>query len=290
MDTILVLTDFSDVAFHAAQYACVIGRQLGIKRIVLYHTYEIIVPAAPTAIIGQVNYGMEGTYDPAYDRLLMETNLESMEKIKARLTGFAGSDAKIECGTGNTPLAGGINDIIEEYNAGLVVMGITGKDYVGKILIGSNAIRVADAASRPVLIVPQETVTGPVTRIVLACDLQNTPDALPVEGLEDILDGFNAPLMLVNVGHGDAYANANEMANASGLYSQLEKYSPSFDFIDNKDTVAGIMEFAGEQKASLVIAIRKDHGFFKELFQRSVTHQLAYHTSVPLLVVHEAKP
>jgi nucleotide-binding universal stress UspA family protein len=64
-------------------------------------------------------------------------------------------------------------------------------------------------------------------------------------------------------------------------------YRATYHFIDHSDTVAGITHFAQDRDASLIMVIPKSHGFFEGLFHRSVTQKLAYHTSIPLLVMHE---
>jgi nucleotide-binding universal stress UspA family protein len=47
MKSILVPTDFSPTAKNAAMYALQLAQQLGIKRVVLYHSYEIPVTVDP---------------------------------------------------------------------------------------------------------------------------------------------------------------------------------------------------------------------------------------------------
>ncbi|ULT28308.1 hypothetical protein KUH03_18000 [Sphingobacterium sp. E70] len=42
MKNLLLLTDFSDNAYAAAQYAAKLAPLWGIERVVLYHTYEVI--------------------------------------------------------------------------------------------------------------------------------------------------------------------------------------------------------------------------------------------------------
>ena len=285
MDTILLLTDFSDNALHAAQYACTIARQLGYQRIVLHHAYEVMVPVAPGIAIGQVNNSIESTYDPEYDRIMREANLKTLEELKAGLAHFAGEDLTLECSTSSLDLANGTADAIENYGASLVMMGVTGTDGLDRMLLGSNAARVMESAVCPVLLVPLEAPIQPVRRITLACDLRHIDETIPLAELEEILDGFQAPLTVLKVGE----VKPEDQAGADFLHMLLERYQPTFDLVENKDTVNGIMEHASLQTTSMVIVIQRKHGFFRDLFHKSVTNKLADQTRIPLLVLHEKK-
>jgi nucleotide-binding universal stress UspA family protein len=292
MNTILVLTDFSDVSFHAAEYACALSRQLNSKRIVLYHAYEFIMPSSPSAITGQLDYTiLEDTYNLENNRSLRENSLQRLEEVKNSLTVLVDNDTVIECAAENTRLVDGINDVGEEFETYLVVAGISGKEGLEAILGGNNAVEVADQSRYPVLIVPMQAPVEPIKRIVFASDLENIKDKVPGKNLQKLLDDFKAALMVVHVDK-ERPQWVTETQGPGGmpeLYRLLEAYHPSFDFIGNEDIVAGITEYAEQHKASLILAIGRSHGFFKSLFHRSLSHKLAYHSPIPLLFIHEAK-
>jgi hypothetical protein len=67
----------------------------------------------------------------------------------------------------------------------------------------------------------------------------------------------------------------------------LEKYNPTINLIDNPDFIDGINYFVQTENIDMVIIIPKKHGLFESLFKRSHTKMLAFHTNVPILVVHK---
>lgn len=293
METILVLTDFSEISRHAAEYACALSRQLNVRHIVLYHAYEIILPvsAGAASITGQLDYNVLTEFSPQDEQLLRERSLQGLEAEKNRLSGEDGEDGEdimIECATDEIRLADSINDIAEKYNAGLVVLGISEKD---GILFGSNAIGVVDGSKYPVLVVPLKAAIEPVSRIVFAYDLEPVDQTFPGAELKQLLDAFGAILKVVHVDkdHSGWVAEVAGPGGMPGLGQLLESYHPSFHFIENEDVVEGILLYAERNQASLILTIGKSHGFFKSLFHRSVMHKLAHHSSAPLLVIHEKK-
>ena len=279
MDTILVLTDFSDVAFHAASYAAGLTLQLHSKQLILYHAYEVVAPAS----------GAVSLVQQSSDSL----QADSMEKLKAlqrRLEKFLSNVTSVHCRAEGLSLDTSINDVVEAENADLIVMGITGKSALEQQLVGSTTVRVAPKSRRPVLIVPVEAAIEPVRQIVFACDTEQTTQLKAAADLIKILDEFSVPLMVVNVDHKQAHFGEKTPLDTVVLHELLAPHNPSFHFTDDEDIVAGIMEFALAHQASMIILIPKNQGFFEGLFHRSVTKKLAYHTSIPLLVLHESRP
>jgi nucleotide-binding universal stress UspA family protein len=276
MNTLLILTDFSESAFHAALYACELSRQYHSKKLILHHIYQVIVPS-PGA----------GVFAVESNDTLRETFLEALERLKDQLKNFADTDTVFECTADGKDLCTSVNEMGDAHHVDLVVMGITGKSHLEQTLVGSSTIRVADKSRYPVLAVPLQTPIEPVKRIVFACDLQKVTGTTPVERLKKILDELEVPLLVVNVVHGNEKVMPEKAIPADDLFLLLSTYQPSFYSIDDKDTVAAIMEFADSHKASLIIMIPKSHDFWDGLFYPGVIRKLAYHTSIPLLLMHE---
>ena len=58
MDNILLLTDFSSAAFHAARYAASLSQQYHVKELVLFHAYEVLVPTPEIPVVVSNNKPM----------------------------------------------------------------------------------------------------------------------------------------------------------------------------------------------------------------------------------------
>jgi nucleotide-binding universal stress UspA family protein len=279
MDNILVLSDFSDAAFHAACYAAGLTLQLHSKRLILYHAYEVVatVPGAASMV--------QQTSDSVH-----ADSLKKLAALHRRLQKFLSNVTTVHYRAEGLSLDTSINDVAKAENADLIVMGITGRSALEQQLIGSTTIRVAPKSRYPVLIVPGGTAIEPVRQILFACDEKQTTQLGAATDLQKILDAFSVPLMIVNVDHKEARFGEKTPLDTVVLHELLAPYHPSFHYTDNEDTVAGIMEFALEHQASMIILIPKNQGFLEGLFHRSVTKKLAYHSSIPLLVLHENKP
>ncbi|WP_160712387.1 universal stress protein [Chitinophaga solisilvae] len=277
MKTIIVPTDFSDTAYNAAAYALSLAPALGVTRIVLYHAYELImpIPDVPTSI------PMVNPED------LRASSLDGLEKMKKELTPLLAAGTSLVVRADNTILAATIDDVSKQEEADLIVMGITGGSKMEEILIGSNTIDVVKNTTCPVLIIPGNTTFKPVKKIVFACDLRKVADTTPIAPLKKLLAAFQAELYVINIDHESRHFTTDTPFETLMLDTLLEDYQPEYHFIDNPNIVQGIVEFAEEIHADLILTIPKKHGLFESIFKRSNTAKLAYKTHIPLLTIHE---
>jgi nucleotide-binding universal stress UspA family protein len=275
MDNILLLTDFSPAAFHAARYAAALTQQYHVKELILYHAYEILVPTWDIPVVS------------GSSMVLYEDSLRKLKTLHNDLQEFVYAGTNIRYRSESGSLAASINEIAREEHAGLIVMGLTGKSKIEHILSGNDNFRVSDECNHPVLLVPERAIITPVERIVFACDLQEVVTTIPEASLKKILDDLHAALFVVNVDYRNIHFSPKTPLDQSALHTMLASYQPTFHYIENKDLEKGILAFAMEHQASLILTIRKTHGFFQGLFHHSVTHHLAQQTPIPLLVLHE---
>jgi hypothetical protein len=65
------------------------------------------------------------------------------------------------------------------------------------------------------------------------------------------------------------------------------EYTPEFYFLNlyNVEDALGI--FTRDKNIDLIISIQKDHSLLHRIFKGSYTKQLAYHSQVPVLAIHE---
>lgn len=279
METILLPTDFSPTAKNAALYALKLAAQLGAKKVVLYHSYEIPVSVDPVT--------------PGIQMLDIESAKESsanaLDDFELQIKAFANT-VTIEKINEYGALSDGLDEVCTRVNAGLVVMGITGGGILEEKLIGSNTLSVAKHTKIPVIIVPANAVFTTVSSVMLTSDFDKADRSIPVDAVRKILEETKAKLYVFhmeeqNDPYGVTYPS-NIMGESYALYSLLQDLHPEYHFSKNKNFVEGINEFTAEKGIDLVINIPKKHGFFESLFKESHTKMLAFHSSVPLMVIN----
>lgn len=272
MQSILVLTDFSDAAFHAAQYAGMLSKSLNCKELILFHAYQTIpvVSHMPIVAAGQEN--------------LHEESLQTMEVWQESVRQFVNAPTEVRFLVDETDLSTAVNSLCREGQIDLVVMGITGKSNLEKIFIGSNTMRVMQNIHYPLLIVPQNTPDTLPDKVVLATDLKEVHDKMMIPSFSDFFDGVGGKLLVLNVAdqEQDIVSLRTEITE---LHKFLDQYEPEFHYIKHPDTVEAINIFAVDHEAGLIVTFHEEHKGLAKLFHKSISKKLAWHSQIPLLVV-----
>jgi nucleotide-binding universal stress UspA family protein len=276
MNTILVPTDFSATARNAAIYAANFAKQIKSDRIILYNAYQTpVVTDANIAMVEAVNINE-----------LEKSSKENLEQFKASLKTYFDNDIIVETLSEYGMISTDINDICTSNNAGFIVMGVTGGGKLEETLIGSFAIDIARHAEVPVIIVPPNAGFTQINEVMLACDFSKVVETTPVAPIKRLLDATNAKLVVVNIDHKHKHYTAETPFESLMLDTLLEGYNPEYKFIEDTDFVEGINKVALETKTDLIITIPKKMGWFDSLFKKSHTKMLAFHSHVPLMVIH----
>ncbi len=273
MKTILVLSDFSDTSFIAARYAASLAHQLGTSRLILYHSYEFIPVAADIPVPELQNFFEEST--------------DSLSKLKNDLQPFTDENITIETLTDERPLIEAVRSITDKEHAGLVIMGISGKSQLQKMIVGSNTVSIAKECSVPLLIVPREAKFDKIHRILFACDLKEVLTTTPSQVLKTLIHSLGARLVILNVDHNNELSASEALSEQTALHELWDSENAEYHYIDREDTAEGIMEFADKNDIQLVVTVPKKYGFFENLFHRSLTKKLAFHTRIPLMLLEE---
>ena len=278
MKTILVPTDFSEIARNAARYALKLATDLQAEKIVFYNACqapplmtENTIPAMPIMDIETIkNISEQG----------MKVFLEKMQQDN--LTGI-----ELEHRTSFSILANDINDLSKDVDAGLIVIGITGTSKIEEVLIGSTAISVVKQTKVPVIIVPADAKYTSIKNVMFACDFKRVVETTPLQPIKNILDATKASLHVVNVYESDKDITADKTFQQELLLSMLKEYNPEFHFENNEDFIEGINHFVESHSIDLIITIPRKHKMFEGLFRERHTKKLAFHSHVPLMYIHQ---
>ena len=273
MKSMLILTDFSEPAFRAAEYACGLTGLLQIRRIILYHAYQTFI-ATTDLPVSPVKNNQE---------VYMES-MEALGLLHDRIKPMVEHTVQIDLFATDAFLPELINQRCREEEVDIIVMGVSGTSGFEKLLLGSTTSRILERSEFPVLIVPNEALIGrEIKSIVLTTDLKNIP-GIPVDQLYTFLDAFKADLNVVHVEPIAEEKYPPETREAiTGLHHLLDKYHPDFHYINAEDIVETVLAFAGNQHASLIITVPKTHSFLSAIFHKSISRNLAYNSRIPLL-------
>jgi nucleotide-binding universal stress UspA family protein len=261
MNTVIVPVDFSETSLNAARYAVrLLTGHYGVNMI-LHNVYEKPSQAAE-----------------ALDKLeKLKANLMDIGAVKTTVLAEEGSDFINE-----------LEKLARHQQADLIIMGITGRSAIGQSLIGSNTLKIVQRKVCPVLIVPPDAQYKEVKNVLLTSDFKNVMSSTPSVPIKKILKTFRPFLHIINVDSEHYVALTEEyQEQRAQLKEMFKEFNPEFYFLGLYDVDEAINQFAHDKDVDFIIVIHKEHSLLAKLFVKSHTKKLAYHSSVPVLALHE---
>jgi nucleotide-binding universal stress UspA family protein len=246
MKTILVPTDFSNAAQNATDVAASIARRSKAE-LVLLHVVEDIEE-------GSFNVEGEAAASGSWEDKIFTAKM--IQKSKQQLTNVA--SALIESGVNvkqllrvGTPYHG-IQAIITENKADLVVMGINGTSRAEEILIGSNTEKVVRRSSCPVLSVNNKPSGFDFKSIVYAVSLKTDELSIPPM-VKDMQQLYGSTIHIVRINTPGLFMNdkvAKDKLDEFAKFLKLKDFTVNIYNDFNEDS--GIINFAESVDADMI--------------------------------------
>ena len=281
MKHILVPVDFSEPSKHAAKYAVALAAHINADTIILYNAYQQPIPADNTLTDPTLN--VMNVYDV---NELGDISRDHLNKFKEEMIIHGSPDSlQVEVIGEFNNIIEGIQEVCAARQIDLVVTGITVGDKLTETLVGSHSLDIAREITTPVLIVPHEASFQPIQNILLADDYKQVAATTPVTALQNIVRETGGQLHVLHISESQKEADiSSEVNTLKGLLLDL---SPQYHTVQNPDFAAAINSFITQNSINLLVAIPKKHGFFEGLFRKSHVKTLAFHTRIPVLLIHE---
>lgn len=273
MKTIIVPTDLSPDTEVAISVAADIARVYDAS-ILLLHT--VVYPIRPIAYAGSMPVTTDSMVSDFYDA--ESEAKKEMQRIISRKK-YEGVDIELKLITDSDGMVADVTD----RTADLIVMTSKGVSGLEEWLFGSNAESVVRHAHCPVLIVKEAIEHFEPKNIFCAIDtddrlktIHHYPFKLGEHGLHKFLYVFTPTDGKVPDGVRDwmsDFAKANEITDYD------------LTLRDAKSVYEGVINYAEETKADLIVLFTHGHTGLRHLISGSVAEDVLNHAKTPVLVM-----
>jgi len=280
MKTILIPTDFSDNATHAAEYGYQLAKQLK-GNIILCNAFLIPVEMPQATMVAWPMYENDE---------VIESCANDVKALKDRLekSGTDGFQPIIKC----INEAGALQDVINEITAaneiGLIVIGTHGTSGLSSFILGNHARRMIDNTTKPLLLVPPQAKVLPVKKIAFATDLANIQqDLATIFELVPYAKALNAEILLTYVDD-EKYQTEAFKKHMDRLLKNLSDNADYpliyYRLVKSATIELGLDWLCENDQADMLAMVHRKRGLLDSLLITSHTKKMAGRVTVPLLV------
>ena len=259
MNKILFPTDFSDSSLNVLEYAaefCKTNEAV----LVLFHAMLAPVVQADGLILN-----------------VQEIMNEQSKAIQVKLEKLA-SELRYKYGLIVTTIAEygfsaeTICDVAHNEKINLIVLSAKGETNIFDKIFGNVTLELFKRAKIPVLSVPEKAHFKSIKKIVFASSNIDY-DAVEIFDLIKLTEKFNPQIKLVHIKIGNDFEKETFEENKNIEYIEIEGNKPT-----------KLLKYLDENNIDIVCVKKYKLPFFYNLFHKSFTEEMFYHSKMPLLV------
>ncbi len=274
MKTVLLLTDFSDNARNAAEFAiALLGYES--RKYVLVNVFIEPLTSASDAI-------------PVIDVL----ERDSKEGLINELAFLRSKYDKLGVQLDICPEPGGLlfalDRLTEEHDVEFIVLGSHGASAKRKPLMGNNAAYIIKHFKAPMIVVPSDCRFSSPGHVLLAVDNRPYEQLTILQPLLDIIEQYASKVSVLNVQSGSS-EEVTKTVEHDQVQAALKNIPHTFYREWGKKVSLGLVDFINEHNIDMICMIDRDRTFFDNLFHPSVIKKMSAKTQVPMLVLHDRK-
>lgn len=278
MKKILVPTDFSTCANNALNFAIQSAKILP-AQVTVMHAFERT---------GDLYTDYMGV-NKEFNQSVLAATSQQLEQLKSSIAETEG--IHIDTFISNASLQKSIIQVITDKNIDLVIMGTLGVNQVTGRLWGSNTADIIGKCPVPLLVIPFEYEWKKPEKLLMATShFEKRP--INIDSIFELTDLYGAKLdavVFTNEEKDDAATVLQHTYKIPPYESTLKKkyLEETFDVkqIFGKDFEKSLQEYITRNEVDILAMITYKHSFAGRILHPSMTKKMAYHTSIPLLVI-----
>lgn len=279
---ILLPTDFSKNAFHAIQYAQQLYKNDHCDFYLLNvfsatsNIFDSLLNMEPgSELYETAKLHSENGLAKVYDMITMS----EYDNPKHRYETISMFNNTIEA----------IKYVVEKKDIELIIMGTKGETDADESFFGSIAVYVMEKVRNcPVIVVPSRAKKSLPKEIVFPTSYKTHYKRRELTYLTDIAKKCNASIAVLHISK-DNTLDKEQQENQDLLKEILEDVDYSFHFISGNSVEPAINIFVESRDSDMVAFINKKHMFFGSLLTKPLVKGIAFHSKVPILVMHDLR-
>ncbi len=179
---------------------------------------------------------------------------------------------------------------VDEKKIDLISMGTKGASGIKEVVIESNTGDAITKIPCNLLVIPEKAVFTSPEKIAFPTDYNIFYSNPILEAISEIMQITQARLRVINISILDGMLSPIQERNKSYIQDYLEELfatSHSFQSLKYSTVKTAIEQFVRNEDIDMLIMVGKNLHFLQYLLFDSTIEKLSFHTTVPILVLHE---
>jgi nucleotide-binding universal stress UspA family protein len=269
--TIIVATDFSEVAENAVEYAAAIAKHNN-ARLILYNSFVIPMHAANTLMPGS-----------SFQKLLNDNEIRMIERSLSLSLSY---DIEVEHEFAFSFIEDELKALLIKYDAGLVVLGMHTKT-LEQDLWGNATTSAIKKLRFPVLAVPLGAKFEGIRKVLFACDVLRGVSEKVLVNVKELALSLNAEVEVFNVNRAleELKREGDGLSATNAIDDGLEGITYYYKNVKSSAVIKEIEKEIEVFGADMLIMVPKKYGFWASLIHTSKTRIMASGLQIPLLSI-----
>ena len=281
--SILFPTDMSEISAKAFHLALELAQKTK-SSITLLHVYAVPMPL--TGLDEARGLDITEEMINANEKAMEERLQHFKEELKEMYGGFGDEMVRV---TNMLRMGFKGPEIVraaEETQASFIVLEVKHFEKKKNFLFGNTTTHILSKSVVPVITVPEGYKMKGIKKIGYATDLTFNDNSI-ISKLMTVAEMFDAQIKCFHVHDSNLETENSIIEDFITQYkSEANAGKITFQLVDNLNAIDGIEYFIKENDIDL-LAVLKEKKYWLDLFNSSITKQLAFHSKIPLLVYHE---
>ncbi len=182
-----------------------------------------------------------------------------------------------------------IKTVVEEKDIEMIVMGTRGETNSKKVVYGSVALNVMEKVRNcPVIAVPLEAKHNLPKEIVFPTSYNTHYKKRELNTLVSIAKTCHANICVLHVTK-ESSLSPQQLENQKLLKDIFEDVNYTFHQLRRLEIPEAINCFIESRDSDMVAFINKKHNFFESMLSQPLVKEIAFHSTVPILVMHDVR-
>ena len=276
MKTILIPVDFSETSTNAIKFTADLSCDAAVKKIILLKSFY-------TSVYEQILPTPDFLQLSADD---IETEREEIESqlltVSRKLHNRCNETIEVETIISTEPILRAIYQAIADRQPDLLIVG---SDAPGEVsMVGEQIIEIVKTSPVKVMVIPANATYKKIEQALVPCDFEAVARLGLLQGLNNSHGWLNPKLMVLYVDPKNKHIGREEEYEIA-VKKLVNCYDCKLYYSGAKDIVKGILDFARDNNAQLIIALPGKHSFFYNLTHSSITDALSFNAKHPVLIL-----